>query len=129
VLHKNPDMPGDFTDLRVWKASLDLVRETAAAARLTRGLAAKSAAEQMVRAAESISANIAEGYGRGLGADFARFLRVACASSAELESHLHVALASGRLPAARAEPLIAQARAVRAMLGGLARSVVTRSSR
>ena len=122
-------MGGDFTDLRVWADSVVLVREVAAVAGSIRGPAARTAADQMVRAAESIPANIAEGYGRGLGDDFARFLRMAGASAAELESHLRVSLASGRLPEARVQPLIGRARALRAMIRGLAQSVGGRVGR
>jgi four helix bundle protein len=119
-------MSGDFTDLRVWSDSVMLVREVVALVRLMKGPAARSAVDQMVRAAESIPANIAEGYGRSLGTDFARFLRVAGASAAELESHLHVSLACGRLPPEQARPLIGRVRAVRAMIRGLANSVAAR---
>ncbi len=38
---------------------------------------------QLVRAAGSISANIEEGYGKGLGADYARFLKIALGSAYE----------------------------------------------
>ena len=65
----------------------------------------------MVRAAESIPANLAEGYGRGLTADGARLLRVARASAAELESHLLVAELGGRLPSVDVAPLVARASA------------------
>ena len=113
----------------MWADSVVLVREVAAVAGSIRGPAARTAADQMVRAAESIPANIAEGYGRGLGDDFARFLRMAGASAAELESHLRVSLASGRLPEARVQPLIGRARALRAMIRGLAQSVGGRVGR
>ena len=116
-------MGGDFTDLRVWRAAVELVAATAALVPSMRGTAARAAADQALRAAESIPANIAEGYGRGLGDDFARFLRIAGASAAELESHLRVAVAAGRLPGERTEPIIAHTRAVRAMIRGLTLSV------
>lgn len=38
---------------------------------------------QLVRSAGSISANIEEGYGRGYGKDYARFLRIALGSARE----------------------------------------------
>ena len=41
--------------------------------------------EQIIRSAGSISANIEEGYGRGLGRDFARFLSFALGSARETQ--------------------------------------------
>lgn len=49
---------------------------------------------QIRRAAVSIPANIAEGYGRDMTGSFIQFLRVAQGSVRELETHL---LLSGRL--------------------------------
>jgi four helix bundle protein len=46
---------------------------------------------QIRRAATSISANLAEGCGRGSDADFARFVFMAMGSACELESHLELA--------------------------------------
>lgn len=41
--------------------------------------------EQIIRSAGSISANIEEGYGRGLGPDYARFLKFALGSARETQ--------------------------------------------
>ncbi|MCA9933510.1 MAG: four helix bundle protein [Ardenticatenaceae bacterium] len=43
----------------------------------------KAIANQLIRSAGSISANIEEGYGRGYGKDYARFLRIALGSARE----------------------------------------------
>ncbi|MCG3206586.1 MAG: hypothetical protein FOGNACKC_00185 [Anaerolineae bacterium] len=43
----------------------------------------KSIAQQLTRSAGSIAANIEEGYGRGYGKDYARFLRIALGSARE----------------------------------------------
>jgi len=104
------------------------VREVVRLASQVRGAGAVNVADQMLRAAESIPANIAEGYGRGLGRDFARFLRVAAASAAELESHVLVAEASGRLGADSCRPLVARSRRVRALVVGLRKSVNRRGA-
>lgn len=45
----------------------------------------KAIAEQIIRSAGSISANIEEGYGRGFGADYARFLKFALGSARETQ--------------------------------------------
>jgi four helix bundle protein len=120
------DMGTDFTDLVAWQEAARLAADVLGAARRIRGLAGGSAASQMVRSAESIPANLAEGYGRGLTADGARLLRVARASASELESHLRVAELSGRLPAAVVAPLVAQTRRVRALINGLLRFAAQR---
>ena len=112
-------MGTDFTDLVAWQEAARLAADVLVAARRIRGLAGGSAASQMVRAAESIPANLAEGYGRGLSADGARLLRVARALAAELESHLRVAELGGRLPSADVAPLVSRTRRVRALINGL----------
>lgn len=119
-------MGTDFTDLVAWQEAARLAADVLVAARCIRGLAGGSAASQMVRAAESIPANLAEGYGRGLSADGARLLRVARASAAELESHLRVAELGGRLPTADVATLVERTRRVRALINGLLRFAAQR---
>jgi four helix bundle protein len=41
--------------------------------------------KQIIRSAGSISANIEEGFGRGLGRDYARFLKIAVGSARETQ--------------------------------------------
>jgi four helix bundle protein len=45
----------------------------------------RSIAGQIIRSCGSISANIEEGYGRGFGRDYARFLSIAVASARETQ--------------------------------------------
>ncbi len=80
----------------------------------------------MVRAASSIPANIAEGYGRGVTRDCIRFLRIARASADELESHLRVAMLGHRLASDTAEALIDQTRRVGYLIHRFAQSVERR---
>ena len=51
--------------------------------RLMNDVRGKAISEQIIRSAGSISANIEEGFGRGFGAEFAYFLRVALGSARE----------------------------------------------
>jgi len=114
----------DFVDLIAWQEGVALVRDVVRLAPQVRGVGAVDVVDQILRAAESVPANIAEGYGRASGRDFARFLRVAAASAAEVESHVRVAEASGRLHSDAAAALVARARRARALACGLRKSVM-----
>jgi four helix bundle protein len=122
-------MGGDFVDLVAWRESVDLAVAVVAEMQHVRGPSGGAAADQMIRAAESIPANIAEGYGRGPGKDCARFLRTARASAAELESHLHVARRAQRLPADSTAALIGHTRRVRYLVHRLLTAIEARSRR
>jgi len=101
-----------FHNLIVWQEAASLAANVVLVAPRVRGQSAAAAADQMVRAAESIPANIAEGYGRGLTRDGLRFLKMARSSTTELESHLRVAVLAQRLPADVVDPLLDQTRRV-----------------
>ena len=78
----------DFKDLIVWQKSMDLVEEVY---RLVKNLPKEelySLSDQIKRSAISIPSNIAEGQGRKSAREFIRFLRIARASKAELETQL-----------------------------------------
>ncbi len=84
-----------FRDLVAWQKSMDL-------AKAVYGWSARFPPEerfgmtsQIRRAAASIPANIAEGWGRGPGADFQRFLRVGRGSVNEVETFALLAVTLG----------------------------------
>ncbi len=52
---------------------------------LMKDLRGRAIAEQIIRSAGSISANIEEGYGRGFGSNYARFLGFALGSARETQ--------------------------------------------
>ncbi|MBN1177805.1 MAG: four helix bundle protein [Anaerolineae bacterium] len=52
-------------------------------ARMAKDFRGKAIAQQLIRSVGSISANVEEGYGRGLGRDYARFLGYALGSARE----------------------------------------------
>jgi four helix bundle protein len=74
--------------------------------------------DQIRRAAVSIMANIAEGFGRGGKPEFIRFLRISRASALETQSHLYVALDLGYLSSQDFETLYNQAVRVTRLVGG-----------
>jgi four helix bundle protein len=83
-----------YKDLEVWQKAMSLAehcyRTTAEFPRdEIYGMTA-----QIRRAAVSIPANIAEGYGRDLTGSFVQFLRIAQGSARELETHV---ILSGRI--------------------------------
>jgi four helix bundle protein len=78
----------DFRELKVWETSHRLAIEIYRATIDLPKEEVYGLTSQMRRAAVSISANIAEGCGRGSEADFARFLHIAAGSASELEYHL-----------------------------------------
>lgn len=74
---------------------------------------------QLKRAALSISANIAEGCGKGSRAETIRYLEIACGSAAETEHHLIMASDLSILSAHRVAPLVARTGELRRMLRAL----------
>jgi four helix bundle protein len=77
-----------FQDLVVWQKSMDLVTESYLLVHRLPQDERYGLASQMRRAAVSIPANIAEGFGRWHSKEFVHFLLVANGSLKELETHL-----------------------------------------
>lgn len=69
-------------------------------------------ADQLRRAARSITANIAEGFGRNTRGDISRFLAIAKGSAGEIRSHLYECHDAGLVDPASFQALKAQAEAV-----------------
>jgi four helix bundle protein len=115
----------DFRNLSVWKKSHGLTLGVyAVSATLPRGLG-RSLQSQLVRAATSVPANIAEGCGRAGDRDFRRFLRHALGSAGELEYHLLLARDLAFLPEGDDIRLTAQVVEVKRMLAGLIRRLTS----
>ena len=74
----------------------------------------KSIADQVIRAANSVAANLAEGHGR-IGRDRAHFWRIAYASAREVDSHLQLLARAGAVDSRRAAELLETFDEVRAM--------------
>lgn len=78
--------------------------------------------QQVRRAAVSVPSNIAEGFGRGRGPDFARFLRVARGSLCEIETQLLLANRLGYLEKETYDDLRDRTSEAGRVLAGLIRS-------
>jgi four helix bundle protein len=67
----------NFENLRIYQLSEKLADQIWKSVARWDGFAKDTVGKQLVRAADSIGANIAEGSGRGSNADYRRFLRIA----------------------------------------------------
>ena len=74
----------------------------------------KSIADQVIRASNSVAANLAEGQGR-VGRDRIHFWRIAYASAREVDSHLQLLARAGAVDSRQAATAIATFDEVRAM--------------
>ena len=74
----------------------------------------KTIADQAIRSASSVPANLAEGHGRS-GRDRQHFWRIAYASAKEVDSHLRLLVQAGAVDGPRAEAALETFDEVRAM--------------
>ena len=81
----------NFKELKVWQKSHKLTLAIYKVTAIFPKEEVYGLTSQIRRACSSISANIAEGCGRGGEAEFAQFLQIAMGSASELESHLLLA--------------------------------------
>ena len=109
----------DFRDLAVWQKAHALAVDTYRATDAFPKSELYGLTSQIRRAASSIPANIAEGYGRSGDAELARFLQIAMGSASELEYHVLLARdleLLGGVDYARLAPEVTE---VKKMLAGL----------
>jgi four helix bundle protein len=74
----------------------------------------KSIADQVIRSASSVPANLAEGHGR-TGRDRLHYWRIAYASAKEVDSHMKLLACAGAVDSTKAESALATFDEVRAM--------------
>lgn len=113
----------DYRKLDVWARAHELAVATYKAAHGAKGRPFPGLTAQMMRAASSIPANIAEGCGHESQRELARFLRHAIASAQELQYHLLLAHDLEILPSTEYARLDARVSQVRQMSSGLLRRV------
>jgi four helix bundle protein len=80
-----------FEDILAWQKAKELVREIYMICRDSRISRDFGLKDQICRAAVASMSNIAEGFGRKSGKDFAHFLDIARGSALEVQSLLYVA--------------------------------------
>ena len=117
-----------YRDLLVWQRGMDLAESVYRLSRAWPKDELYGLTSQARRAAASVPANIAEGYGRQSTASYAQFLKTARGSLKELETHLLLAERVGLTQRGSCTEALQQADELGKMLGGLIRSVGTRVS-
>jgi four helix bundle protein len=108
-----------YKDLLVWQKAMDIAAATYELSRAYPRDELFGLTSQSRRAASSIAANIAEGYGRDSRPSFIQFLRIAQGSLKELETHLLLAERVRIIEADRTTTLLSDLDELGRMLRGL----------
>ena len=118
-----PDKGSSYQDLVVWQQAMDLATSVYATTRTWPKDELYGLTSQARKAATSVPANIAEGYGREVRGSYLQFLRIAQGSLKELETHLLIADRVGIAPPNSVPPLLASAESVGKLLRLLLRKL------
>jgi four helix bundle protein len=108
-----------YRDLIVWQRAMDVAAATYQLTRLYPRDEQFGLTSQSRRAAASIAANIAEGYGRASRQAYINFLRIAQGSLKELETHLILAERVEAAPPGSTQPLLDHTEEIGRMLKAL----------
>ena len=114
----------DFKDLEVWRAARALRTKIYRLAGSLPDFEEFGLASQLRRAATSVTANLAEGYGRFGYQENVQLCRQARGSVYELRDHLTTCVDEGYLELAEAKKLDGMAQRVAQMLNGYIRSTL-----
>jgi four helix bundle protein len=117
-----------YRDLKVWKGAMDLVVESYRIAKQLPVTESYGLISQIQRAAVSVPANIAEGYGRCHLGEYLHHLSIAYGSLMELETHLLLTVRLSYLATAEVEAVLSLAAEVGRMLNGLQRSLKSKQT-
>ena len=112
-----------YKDLDVWRVAMDLATLCYRATKTFPRDEAYGMTTQIRRAAASIPANIAEGYGRETTGSYVQFLRIAQGSLKELETHLMLCERVELMTSQQAMPLLEICERVSKMLRNLIRAL------
>lgn len=112
-----------YQDLEVWQQGMALAEDCY---RLTKTFPKEEVygmVSQIRRAAVSIPANVAEGYGREYRNQYIQFLRIAQGSLKELETHILLAMRVELITTQAAQPILAQCESTGKLLRALLRAL------
>ena len=112
-----------YRDLIVWQKSVEMVIAVYRATKKFPSSEQFAITSQVKRAAVSVPANIAEGYGRNTQKEYAHFLRIAQGSLSELETLLTIAQKISYCSAQEYSTLEKHASEVARMLYALRKSI------
>jgi len=126
-----PDLPSnprvkDFTDLDVWKIAREMRRQIYGLAKKLPDFEKFGLASQLRRAAVSVTANLAEGYGRFGYQENAQFCRQARGSVYELHDHIITCMDECFISKDKGSKLDAMMQRVIMMLNGYLRATLAR---
>lgn len=112
-----------YRDLEVWQVAMDVAEQCYNLTATFPKEELFGLTMQIRRAAASVAANIAEGYGRESRREYLQFLRIAQGSLKELETYLLLSLRVGITMEDNLSPILAGCERVSKMLHRLIRSL------
>lgn len=118
-----------YRDLGIWQKGMSIAEKCWTLTRLFPKEELFGLTSQIRRAASSVPANIAEGYGRGTTKEYLRFLRIAQGSLKELETHLLLASRVGICSSEQSKELLQIADELGRMLTALTKKLVAKIER
>ena len=121
--------PQTVHDLKIWQKSIELVERCYRLSTMLPLDERFALTSQIRRAATSVPANIAEGFGRWNSRDFARFLAIASGSLRELETHLVIVRRLGLVPRAKVDEVLPLCDELAKMLFKMRQRVLTNGNR
>jgi four helix bundle protein len=112
-----------YQQLDIWQKSMGLVTEIYQRSSIFPKAEMFGLTSQIRRAAISIPANIAEGWGRKLTKEFIQFLRIARGSLLELETHLIIAQNLGYIETQILDALLPRTKEINKMINAMISSL------
>ena len=115
----------DFKDLIIWQRGMEIAEKCYFLTKFFPKEELYGMVQQVRRAAVSIPANIAEGYGRRSKRDYARFLNISQGSINELQTHLILSSRVGLCEEKDIQPTISLLQEETRMIASLIRKLDT----